>query len=214
MCWKECFLCNFKLASRFINRLISARLRGLNEQLIAINGLLSGALMLNKHSILSAAQKILFDRMSDRYLCAEKPSENLLKTTRTECAQIITLSSNCNRKFSVNKNTYLNMSEAAKIGEHQLNSLTNVMKTSTPSSASVFKSDKPDYLLHQFVFTHNRVYSIRLSKKMNHHTITALNLYQSVQVAAMYKQKADKIQPISSFESNERAPESDSGWWQ
>ena len=60
---------------------------------------------------------------------------------------------------------------------------------------------------------HNRVHSVRLSRKVNNHIITALNLYQSVQVAAMYKQKANKVQSISSFKSNERVPESDSSWW-
>ena len=30
----------------------------------------------------------------------------------------------------------------------------------------------------------------------------------------MYKQKANKIQPVNSFKSNERAPESDSDWQQ
>ena len=116
--WKECFLWNFKLISRFINRLISVKLKGLNEWLIVIDGLLSGVLMLSKCSILSAAQKILFSRMPSRCLCTEKSSKNLLKTAKTECAWIITLNFNCNRKFLINKNMYLNMLKAAEIDEH------------------------------------------------------------------------------------------------
>ena len=88
------------------------------------------------------------------------------------------------------------------------------MRTSTPLSAPVSKGDEPDCLLHQFVPTHNRVHSVRLSKKVNNHTITALNPYQPVQVAAMYKQKANKVQPVGSFKNDERAPESDSNWQQ
>ena len=178
--WKGCFLCNFKLADGFTNRPVSAKLRGLNEQSIAIGGLLSGVSVLGRHSILSAAQEVLFGKMPDRHLCVRKPSKDLLKMARTECAQIITLSFNCNRKFSVDKNTCLNALKAAEIDEHQLNSLTSIMRIPIPSSAFVFKGDKPDCLLCWFVFTHNRVYSIRLSKKVNHHTITALNFYQSV----------------------------------
>ena len=114
----------------------------------------------------------------------------------------------------MNKNACLNTSEAAEIDECQLNSFISIMRISTPFLAPVFKNDKSDCLLCQFVPTHNKVYFIRLSKKVNHHTITTLNPYQSVQVAAMYKWKANKIQPVSSFESNERASESDSDWWQ
>ena len=81
-------------------------------------------------------------------------------------------------------------------------------------SVFVFKSNKPDCLLHQFVPTHNKVHFIKLSRKVNHYTITALNFYWLVQVAAMYKQKINKIQSVSSFKNDERAPESDSNWQQ
>ena len=37
---------------------------------------------------------------------------------KAECAQIITPSFNCNRKFLMNKNTYLNALKAAEIDEH------------------------------------------------------------------------------------------------
>ena len=131
---------------------------------------------------------------------------------RAECVQIITLSFNSNRKFSMNKNICLNTSETAETNEYQLNSLTSIMRISISFSASVFKSDEPDYLLCQFVSTHNEVHFIKLLKKMNHHTITILNFYQSVQMAAMYKQKINKVQSMNSFKSNERASESDSGW--
>ena len=153
---------------------------------------------------------MLFNQILGRCLCIEEPSENLSKTARAECVQIITLSSNDNRKFSMNENVCLNTSEAAEINEHQLNSLTSVIRTSISSSASVSKGNELDCLLYQFVLTHYRVYSIRLSRKVDNHIITALNLYQFVQVAVMYKQKANKIQPMSLFKSNERAPESDS----
>ena len=83
------------------------------------------------------------------------------------------------------------------------------MRISTSFSAFVFKNDESDYLLYQFVPTHYRVHSVKLSKKMNNYIITALNLYQFVQVAAMYKQKTNKIQLINSFKSNEKAPKSD-----
>ena len=146
--WKEYFLCNFKLADEFINKSISAKLKNLNEQSIIIDSLLSNVLKLNKYNILSAAQKILFNWMSDRHLCTEEPSENLLKKARAECVWIIIFSFNSNRKFLMNKNTYLNMSEAVEIDEHQLNSFTSVMKILIPFSASVFKSDEFDYLLH------------------------------------------------------------------
>ena len=88
------------------------------------------------------------------------------------------------------------------------------MRTSTPLSTPVSKGDEPDCLLCWFVPTHNRVHSVRLLKKMNDHTITVLNPYQPVRVAAMYKRKANKIQPVSSFKSDGRAPESDSSWQQ
>ena len=213
VCWKECFLCNFKLISRFINRLISAKLRGLNEQSITIDSL-SDVLMLSKHSILPAAQGILFGWMFGRCLCIKKPSGNLLKTARAECVWIITPSSNNNRKFLMNKNIYLNVLKAAEIDECQLNSFTSIMRTPTPLSAPVSKGDEPDCLLCWFVPTHNEVHFIRLSRKVNNHTITVLNPYWSVQVAAMYKQKTNKIWSVSSFKSNERAPESDFNWWQ
>ena len=103
--------------------------------------------MLNRCSILSAVQKMLFSRMPGRYLCVRESPENLLKTAKAECAQIITPSSNCNRKFSMNKNVCLNVSEAAEIDEHQLNSFISVMKIPTSSSAFVFKGDEPDCLL-------------------------------------------------------------------
>ena len=115
--------------------------------------------------------------MFNKCLCAEEPFENLLKIVRAECAQIITFSFNNNRKFLMNKNIYLNALKAAETDEYQLNSFTNMMKISTLFSASVFKNDESDCLLHQFVSTHNRVHSVKLSRKMNHHTITALNLY-------------------------------------
>ena len=155
---------------------------------------------------------MLFKRMPDKYLCVREPLENLLKTIKTECVWIITPSSNCNRKFSINKNTYLNTSETVEINKYWLNSLTNVMKISTSSLTSVFKNDKSDCLLCWFVSTHNEMYFIRFLRKMNYHIITALNLYQFIQMVTIYKQKADKIQPVSSFKSNEKASESDSGW--
>ena len=150
--------------------------------------------------------------MPDRCLCVKEPSENFLKMTRAECAWIITLSFNSNRKFLMNENTCLNVLKAAEIDEHQLNSLTSVMRILISSSAFVSKNDESDCLLCWFVPTHYRVHFIRLSKKVNNHTITALNLYQFIQMAAMYKQKANKIQPVSSFKSNKRAFESDSSW--
>ena len=177
VCWKECLLCNFKLVSRFINRLISARLRSLNEQSIIIGSLLSDALILNKCSILSAVQEMLFDWMFDKCLCVREPFENFLKTVRAECVWIITLSSNDNRKFLMNENVCLNALKAAEIGEHWLNSLTSIMRTSTPPSAPVSEGDEPDCLLHQFVPTHYRVHFVKLSKKVNDHTITVLNFY-------------------------------------
>ena len=60
------------------------------------------------------------------------------------------------------------------------------------------------------MFTHNEVHSVRLSKKMNDYIITVLNLYQFVWMAAMYKQRANKVQSVSSFESDEKTSESDS----
>ena len=148
VCWKGHFLWNFKLAGRFTNRPISAKLKSLNKWLIAIDGLLSGALMLSRCSILSAAQEMLFSWMLDRHLCVREPSEDLSKTAKAKCAWIITPSFNCNRKFLMNKNTCLNMSEAAEIDEHWLNSLTNVMRIPTPFLAPVFKGDESDCLLH------------------------------------------------------------------
>ena len=114
----------------------------------------------------------------------------------------------------MNENMCLDTSEAAEIDEYWLNSFTNMIKTSTPSSASVFKSNEPDCLLHQFVPTHYEVHSIKLSKKINNHIITVLNPYQSVWVAAMYKQKANKVQPVGSFKSDEKASENNSNWQQ
>ena len=118
--------------------------------------------------------------MSDRYLCIEKSFKNLLKMIKTECAQIITLSFNNNKKFSMNKNMCLNTLKAVKTDKYQLNLLTNVMRIPIPFSASVFKSDESDCLLCQFVPTHNKVHFIKLSRKINYHTIIALNSYQSV----------------------------------
>ena len=120
---------------------------------------------------------MLLNWMPDRCLCMKESSGNLLKMVRAEYAQIITLSFNDNRKFSMNKNTCLNASKAAETDEHWLNSLTSVMKILIPFSAPVFKSDEPDYLLCQFVLTHNRVHFVKLSKKMDHHIIVILNLY-------------------------------------
>ena len=77
----------------------------------------------------------------------KKSSENLLKMVRVECAQIIIFSFNDNRKFLINKNACLNISEAAEIGEHQLNLFTSAMRISTPFSALVSKGDEPDCLL-------------------------------------------------------------------
>ena len=74
--------------------------------------------MLNKYSILSAAQEMLFSQMPGRYLCVGEPPGNLSKTVRAECVQIITPSSNSNRKFSMNKNACLDIPEAAEIDEH------------------------------------------------------------------------------------------------
>ena len=76
-----------------------------------------------------------------------EPSENLSKTVKAECAWIITLSSNSNRKFSMNKNVCLNVLKAAETDEYQLNSFTSMMRTSTSFSAFVFKSDESDCLL-------------------------------------------------------------------
>ena len=177
ICWKEHFFCKFKLIDEFINRLVFARLRGLNEQLIVINDLLSGASILNKYSILSAAQKMLFNWIFDRYLCAGESSENLLKIARAEYAWIITFSFNCNKKFSMNKNMCLNMLKAVEIDEYQLNLLINVIKILISFLISVFKNDKSNCLLCWFVPIHNEMHSIRLSKKMNHHIITVLNFY-------------------------------------
>ena len=148
--------------------------------------------------------------MFDKCLCVKDSSENLLKTAKAECAQIITPSFNSNIKFLMNKNMCLNAPEVVEIGECWLNLFTNVMRTLTPFSAPVFKGNKLDCLLHQFVPTHNKMHSIKLSRKVNNHIIAMLNLYQPVQVAAMYKQRANKIQSMSSFKSNERALESDS----
>ena len=152
--------------------------------------------------------------MPDRYLCTEEPFENFLKMIRAECVWIITFNSNDNRKFLMNKNICLNVLKVAEINKHQLNSFTNTMKTLNFFSISVFKDNELDCLLHQFVFTHNEVHFIKLSKKMNHYIIMTLNLYWFVQVAAMYKQKINKIWSVSSFKSDEKASESDFNWWQ
>ena len=152
-------------------------MRGLNEQSITIGSLLSDVLVLGRCSILSAAQEVLFSQMPGRHLCVGEPSGNLPKTVRAECVWIITPSFNGNRKFSMDKNTCLDMPEAAEIGEHWLNSLTSVMRIPTPLSAPVSKGDELDCLLCQFVPTHNGVHSIRLSRKVDNHIITALNPY-------------------------------------
>ena len=115
--------------------------------------------------------------MSGRCLCMRESSKNLLKTVKAKCVWIITSSSNGNRKFLMNENAYLNVSEAAEIDKCWLNLLTNVMKTLTPSSVLVFKGDEFNCLLCWFVFTHYRVHSIRLLKKVDNYIITMLNLY-------------------------------------
>ena len=115
--------------------------------MIIINSLLSDVSALSEHSILSAAQKMLFSQIPDRHLCVRKSFENLLKTAKVKWAQIITPSSNNNRKFSINKNVYLNTLKAAEIDEYQLNSLTSAMRTLISFSAFVSKGDKPDCLL-------------------------------------------------------------------
>ena len=115
--------------------------------------------------------------MPDRCLCMKEPSENLLKMTKAECAWIIILSFNSNRKFLMNKNMCLNALKTAEIDKYQLNSFINVMKISISLSASVFKSDEPDYLLHQFVSIYNKVHSVKLLKKINDHIIAVLNFY-------------------------------------
>lgn len=56
--------------------------------------------------------------MLDECLCTEKSSENLLKTAKAECVQIITFSSNSNRKFSMIKNACLNVLKTAEVNEH------------------------------------------------------------------------------------------------
>ena len=112
--------------------------------------------------------------MSDRCLCVKESSE---KTAKAECAQIITLSSNSNRKFLINKNMCLDMLKAVEIDEHQLNSFTSTMRISTSFSTFVFKGDEPDCLLHQFVPTYNRMHFIKLLRKMNDHIIAVLNPY-------------------------------------
>ena len=170
--------------------------------------------MLNRCSILSAAQKILFDRIPDRCLYMREFPKDLLKMAKAECVWIITFSSNCNRKFLMNKNMCLNALKAVEIDKCWLNSLINIMRTSTSFLASVFKDDEPDCLFCWFVPIYNEVYSIRLLRKMNHHIIAALNFYQFVWMTAMYKWKTDKVQSVSSFKNNERAFESDSDWWQ
>ena len=98
--------------------------------------------------------------MPGRYLCTEESFENFSKTAKAECAQIIIFSFNSNRKFLMNENSF-----------------TNVMRISTPLSASVFKGDESDCLLHWFVSTHYRVHSVRLLRKMDNHIITVLNFY-------------------------------------
>ena len=125
--------------------------------------------------------------MFGKHLCAEEPSENLLKMIKVKCVWIITFSFKDNKKFSINKNMCLNTLKVAEIDEHQLNSFTSMMRILIPLSASVFKGNKFDCLLCWFVPTHNKVHSVRFSKKMNYYIITALNLYQSVQMTAMYK---------------------------
>ena len=47
----------------------------------------------------------------------------------------------------MNKNVCLDVLEAAEIGKCWLNSLTSVMKISTPLSAPVSEGDEPDCLL-------------------------------------------------------------------
>ena len=143
-----------------------------------------------------------------------EPSENLLKTAKAECAQLITFSFNSNRKFSINKNTCLNVLKIAEIDECQLNSFTSTIKISTSFLTSVSENDESDCLFHWFVSNHNRVHFIKLSKKVNNHTITVLNLYQFVWMAVMYKWKVNKIQSMILFKNNKRVPESDSNWQQ
>ena len=115
--------------------------------------------------------------MSDRYLCVKKSSENFLKMIKAECAQIITLSFNSNRKFSINKNVYLNMLKAVEIDEYQLNSLINAMRISISLSAFISEGNEFNCLFHQFVPIYNRVHFIKLLRKMNNYIITVLNFY-------------------------------------
>ena len=115
--------------------------------------------------------------MFDKYLYTKELFEILLKMIKVECVWIITLSFNGNRKFSINKNVCLNASETVKIDECWLNLFTNMMRILILFSAFISKGDEPDCLLCWFMSTHNKMYFIKLLRKINNHIITALNFY-------------------------------------